>query len=82
MARRRDVTVTVWDDCDLLVVEARVWPGTPGTLYRRNGDPGDPPEPAEVEVLSVTRSGVEWLGELPRAVLERVEAAAIEACED
>lgn len=22
-------------------------PGHPGTMYRRNGDPGDPPEPAE-----------------------------------
>ena len=26
----------------------------PGTMYRRNGDPGDPPEPGECEFQMVT----------------------------
>jgi hypothetical protein len=33
-------------------VEAKVLPAFPGSWYSRNGDPGDPPEPAEVEILS------------------------------
>lgn len=41
-------------DCQ---VQFKYWPGHPGTWYRRNGDPGDPPEPAEVEVTSVTVDG-------------------------
>ena len=24
--------------------------GSPGTMYSRNGDPGDPPEPGEIEI--------------------------------
>jgi len=28
-------------------------PGYPGCMYQRNGDPGDPPEPADVCVNSV-----------------------------
>ena len=27
-------------------------PGRPGTMYRKNGDPGDPPEEAELELTS------------------------------
>ena len=27
--------------------------GHPGTMYQRNGDPGDPPEGPEIEILSV-----------------------------
>jgi hypothetical protein len=35
-------------------VEAYYSPARMGCWYRRNGDPGDPPEPAEVEILAVT----------------------------
>ena len=31
--------------------------GTPDVRYRRNGDPGEPGDPAEVEVESVTLTG-------------------------
>lgn len=38
-------------DCE---VRAKVHSlGHPGTMYRNNGDPGDPPEGPEVEILSV-----------------------------
>jgi hypothetical protein len=30
-------------------INYRYTPGRPGTFYARNGDPGDPPEPAEVD---------------------------------
>jgi len=35
----------------------------PGTMYAPNGDPGDPPESAEIEINSITRNGVDmmWL---------------------
>lgn len=44
-------------DC---VVEFKCYPGHPGTWYRRNGDPGDPPEPAEIEVIRVTHNGNDY----------------------
>ena len=35
-------------------VRAKVYNlGHPGTMYQRNGDPGDPPEGPEIEILSV-----------------------------
>lgn len=50
-----DATITVGDDEDVEVsVEADFTPGHPGTMYARNGDPGDPPEGAEVEITSIT----------------------------
>lgn len=38
-----------------LEVEVDFSPGNPGTMYRSNGDPGDPPEPDEVEIKSAIR---------------------------
>lgn len=32
------------------LVTCSITPGSPGTMYARNGDPGDPPEPSEVEI--------------------------------
>lgn len=34
-------------------VEYKYYPGFPGQMYRANGDPGDPPEPAEVEIMGI-----------------------------
>jgi hypothetical protein len=34
---------------DFFSITYRYSPGRPGTFYARNGDPGDPPEPAEVD---------------------------------
>lgn len=32
-----------------VVCSGRYTPGSPGTMYARNGDPGDPPEPPEFD---------------------------------
>lgn len=32
-------------------IEYRYSPGDPGCMYQRNGDPGWPPEPAEVDLI-------------------------------
>lgn len=34
-------------------------PGRSGSWYKRNGDPGDPPEPAEVEIIKVAFNGID-----------------------
>lgn len=38
-------------------VEFNVTEGSPGFMYRANGDPGDPPEPDEIEILSIKLEG-------------------------
>ena len=40
-------------------IEFRIWPGRPAVMYLRNGDPGYPEDPAELEVLSVKDSGTD-----------------------
>ena len=60
------------------------YPGSPGTWYRRNGDPGDPPEPAEWELTSVIgewrgNKRHDFSGELSESTLERIEAEATES---
>jgi len=37
--------------------------GRPGTMYKRSGDPGDPPEDAEFELEAVRVGGVD-IGEM------------------
>ena len=39
--------------------------GRPGKMYLRNGDPGYPDEPAEVEILNVWLYGRDVLTQLP-----------------
>jgi hypothetical protein len=39
-------------------------PGRAGTMYNRNGDPGDPPEPEEFDVESIVVGGVDITEEL------------------
>lgn len=47
---------TVWHFQDEPhTVDFKCYPGLPGAWYKHNGDPGDPPEPAEVEILGVYR---------------------------
>ncbi|NOJ26582.1 MAG: hypothetical protein DA330_01025 [Nitrososphaera sp.] len=58
-------------------------PGHPGSFYNRHGDPGDPPEPAEVEILSATLAfGAyqfdvsdtrKWPSDLEQRVFEELE---------
>ena len=42
------VPITLGDNT--LSVECWYTPGRAGTMYRSNGDPGDPPEPEEIEI--------------------------------
>lgn len=51
-----DTTITVNDEEIEVTVEGSYTPGYAGRWYAPNGDPGDPPEPAEVEVESITDS--------------------------
>ena len=34
-------------------VEGKFYEGSPGSFYRSNGDPGDPPEPSSFEIDKV-----------------------------
>lgn len=51
-----DTTITVGDTEIEVEVEGSWTAGHPGTMYARNGDPGDPPEGAEFEVDCITDS--------------------------
>jgi len=52
-------TTTVYRDEDNdeveILIEGVYYAGTPGTMYARNGDPGDPPDPDEIEIESAKR---------------------------
>lgn len=51
-----DTFLSLADDSEPEVeVEASYTPGSPAVMYLRNGDPGHPEEPDEVEILKVTR---------------------------
>ncbi len=45
-------------------------PGRPGRMYMRNGDPGYPDEPAEVEILLVNFLGLDVLEDLPEPAFD------------
>jgi len=47
-------------------------PGRPGKMYLRNGDPGYPDEPAELEILSVPLYSLDTLPYLPETTLDLV----------
>jgi len=51
-------------------------PGHPGCFYRRNGDPGDPPEPDEAWVVAVWFDGAKLADDHPltRLVMAWMEA--------
>jgi hypothetical protein len=56
------ITLTV--DCGLLgendiTFEVRCSPGTPDVLYLRNGDPGYPGDPEELEIVSAKRGDID-----------------------
>ena len=57
-------TLTISKTLDLGILGEReckitlqYFPGRPGSFYRRNGDPGDPPDPAEANLLLVMCEG-------------------------
>jgi len=59
-------------------------PGHPGSWYRRNGDPGDPPDPAEADVVKVMCDGVDITALAADAISDHpaFEEAAAEAYND
>jgi hypothetical protein len=48
-------------------------PGSPGCMYKRNGDPGNPPEPAEVHLTEVDLGGLDVTGCLSAKHLREIE---------
>lgn len=87
-------SVTLWRGDFELNVSGLYSPGRPGSFYKRNGDPGDPPEPAEFEIDTVTNAEGEnimpfiedlWVhkasGDYIR-LLEDLETDALEKIED
>ena len=38
-------------------VTVNYWPGRPAVMYLRNGDPGYPEDPDELEIVSMTLNG-------------------------
>lgn len=42
------------------IITALYWTATKGCWYRKNGDPGFPDEPAEVEILNINIDGVDY----------------------
>lgn len=55
---------------DFFSISYRFTPGRPGSFYARNGDPGDPPEPDEVEFD--TPEGLQLTEEEEQQLYERV----------
>jgi len=40
-----------------LEISGEYFPGSPGSMYKRNSDPGDPPEDAEFDFHTITFHG-------------------------
>ena len=49
--------VSLHRDEGIYLASFTFYPGHPGTWYRRNGDPGDPPEPDEIELHEIVLHG-------------------------
>lgn len=76
VTRTLDLGVLGERDCQ---IDFHYRQGHPGSWYRRNGDPGDPPEPDEVEVVGVHIDGVSNFDFVARHLEENdsfLEAAA------
>jgi hypothetical protein len=48
-------------------------PGTPDVMYLRNGDPGYPGDPAEIEVIEVYCEGEKVTGALAAQIIETLQ---------
>jgi hypothetical protein len=58
---KRNLTFTYCLNDDEVTVDATYWPAYAGCWYRKNGDPGDPPEPAEAEITSICKSNGDYI---------------------
>lgn len=56
--------------------------GHPGRMYLPNGDPGYPPEPASVSLVSISLHGHELTDYLDQHTLERIETKLLKNHED
>lgn len=60
------------DDETEVTLECSYAPGFAGSFYKNNGDPGDPPEPDEVQVDTVTLDGVVLASDHP--IVKQIDA--------
>lgn len=54
-------------------------PSTPDVWYLRNGDPGYPGDPAEVEITSIKIKGLELIDVLDYDTIEELEENLLES---
>ena len=56
-----------------VTVEYDYSPGRPGKMYLRNGDPGYPPEPALVDIISILWDGHNLIKIIPQSALSDIQ---------
>jgi len=65
-----------------VVVHFNFTPETLGTRYRPNGDPGDPPEPAEVDIFEIIDPDLgdvfDLISNFQTGVIEKLEVEILE----
>lgn len=54
---KRRITIDTYLGETDAVVTVDYWPGRPAVMYLRNGDPGYPEDPPELEIVSMTLNG-------------------------
>ena len=71
-----EVFISKFDDP--LLVSFNYTKGRPGSMYKSNGDPGDPPEGDELEILSAMFDGVDVYDTLTIEEREKVVDACLQ----
>jgi len=82
MQHFKDVEAFTRDWDDPLLVTFNYYPGFPGSMYKSNGDPGDPPEDAEIEFISAFLNGEDVLDKLSPRGLEDIREECLEYAEE
>lgn len=75
---RKEVFVSDCPFDDPLLVSFNYTKGRPGSMYKSNGDPGDPPEGDELEILSATFNGLDVYDTLTAEEQRKIEDACFE----
>ena len=86
MSKIRQTEVCIFGTDATAVVKFTYTPGSPGKMYLRNGDPGYPEEPAEVEIdevlINTFKMGKSELIDIKEAlskfVLDKIEEELLE----
>lgn len=69
-------------EVEVVVTAEIITPAYAGTWYARNGDPGDAPEPAEIEITCIEGPDEQYdLSELPQSDQRRLEGMAADRAE-